>query len=154
MTLVERLLAQVPVIEGFVRVSVVDAVTGQVLGSRRAGESGTTDDGTFAVATDDASVHEAPADSRPAHDVRWEHSALAAATTEILQVLGATIAAGALDEDLQDLVITLSGHHHLVRLLPDVAGTDLYLLLTVDRAGSNLALARHQLLAFEVPLVA
>jgi hypothetical protein len=89
-----------------------------------------------------------------AHDVRWEHSALAAASTEILQVLGATIAANAIDEDLQDIVITLTGHHHLVRLLPDVAGTDLYLLLTIDRSRANLALARHQLLAFEVPLVA
>ena len=145
MNIIEQLLSQVPVVTGFVRLSVVDAATGQVLGSRSAAEldppSGDTRTGDQAA---DLAVDRADDD----------RANLAACATEVLQTLATMVTADALEEELEDVMVTLSGHHHLIRLLPGVAGTDLFLLLTLDRFRANLALARHQLLGFEARVVA
>jgi hypothetical protein len=144
--IIEQLLAQVPVVTGFVRLSVVDAATGQVLGSRSAAE---VDPQPGDVRPADQAIDRI--DDRTADDDRAN---LAACATEVLQTLATMVAADALEEELEDVMVTLSGHHHLIRLLPGVAGADLFLLLSLDRSRANLALARHQLLGFEARVVA
>jgi hypothetical protein len=78
---------------------------------------------------------------------------VAAAATDLVHVLGLMTANLAAADDLEELIITLRGHLHLVRPL-DVAGHDgVFLLVTLDRSRANLALARHQLHAFESQIV-
>ena len=78
---------------------------------------------------------------------------VAAAATDLVHVLGLMSANLAAADDLEELIITLRGHLHLVRPL-DAAGHDgVFLLVTLDRNRANLALARHQLHAFESQIV-
>jgi hypothetical protein len=44
--------------------------------------------------------------------------------TDAVQLIATLVTTTALDEHLEDLVITLTGRHHLVRLMPGFAGTD------------------------------
>ena len=153
MNIIEQLLSQVPVVTGFVRLSVVDAATGQVLGSRSAAEVDLPPgDARAADRTAGQAVDRAAGQAVDRADD--DRANLAACATEVLQTLATMVTADALEEELEDVMVTLSGHHHLIRLLPGVAGTDLFLLLTLDRVRANLALARHQLLGFEARVVA
>jgi hypothetical protein len=122
---IEQVLARVPVTEGFLGLHLVELSSGQVLAS---------------IAPDGGGAPAA--------------APLAATLTDVVHLLTSTLAVTAVDEDLEDLIITLSGHHHLVRLVPAFAGTDAFLVLTLDRARGNLAMARHLLMSFEAGLVA
>lgn len=133
MNIIEQVLAAVPRPEGFVGAHLVELGTGQILASVP-GPGAPTSGG------------DAPEGAAGAR-------ALAAAVGQALQTLGSVTAVHSVDEDLEDMVVTMSRHHHLARLLPDLAGTDAFLVLTLDRAHSNLALARHLLLRLEVELV-
>jgi hypothetical protein len=130
LNIIERTLAQVPRPEGFVGAHLVELSTGQVLAGLTAsgGEAG-------AAAADDP--------ARP----------LAGVLTESLRELATVMAVHSTAEDLEDLVVTTSRHHHLVKLLPDLGGSDAFVLLTLDRTAANLALARHLLLRVEADLV-
>lgn len=153
MNIIEQLLSQVPVVTGFVRLSVVDAATGQVLGSRSAAEVDLPP-GDARAADRTAGQPTDPTAGQAVDRADDDRANLAACATEVLQTLATMVTADALEEELEDVMVTLSGHHHLIRLLPGVAGTDLFLLLTLDRVRANLALARHQLLGFEARVVA
>jgi len=78
---------------------------------------------------------------------------LAAAVVRALQEAGDALAGRAIDEDLQELILTTTGHHHVARLLPELGGTGAVLLVTLDRHRANLAQARYLLRRLEVPLV-
>jgi hypothetical protein len=82
-----------------------------------------------------------------------EVSIVAAAATDLVHVVQLAAANLAAVEDLEELIVTLSGHHHLVRPMTGPGYEGLFLLVTLDREGANLALARHQLLAFESQIV-
>lgn len=74
----------------------------------------------------------------------------AAGNTEVIRANTRTMNALHLDDAIEDILITLSKQYHVIRLLkrPD-ADAGLFLYLVLDRAKSNLALARHQIKRIE-----
>jgi hypothetical protein len=135
---IEQVLARVPRPDGFLSAHVVDLATGQVLAGLVSAEGAAPD--------------------RPGEPPDTEHAharahAAAAVLTQTLQDLGGVLAVHSVEDDLEDLAITTSRHHHLAQILPELAGTDAFLLVTLDRRRANLALARHLLSRLEIELV-
>jgi hypothetical protein len=81
-------------------------------------------------------------------------SILAGAATDVVRVVSVMSMLLARDEQLEDVVLTLSGSYHLLRPLPGASGEGALLLVTLDRERTNLALARRQLRDVEAGLVA
>jgi hypothetical protein len=50
----------------------------------------------------------------------------------------------ALPGDLEDVIVTLSSHYHLIQVFPPTPAGQLILLVTLDRRSANLAMARHE----------
>ena len=78
---------------------------------------------------------------------------VAAAASDVVHVLRLMTATLAGPDDLEDVVITLGRRHHLVRVLPGAGADGLFLLVTIDRSRTNLALARRQLRTVDPGLV-
>jgi hypothetical protein len=54
-----------------------------------------------------------------------------------------------LDDNVEDIIVTLSSQIHLVRPLTDISGKGLAICLILDKARSNLAMARLKLSKIE-----
>ena len=80
----------------------------------------------------------------------------AAGNTELVRAKMRTMESLRLDDDIEDILITLGKQYHLVRLLKGTknakASQGLFLYLVLDRSRSNLALARHALKRIEAEI--
>ncbi len=76
----------------------------------------------------------------------------AAGNTELIRAKIRTIEQLGLNEDIEDVLITLSGQYHLIRPTQGRKSRGLFLYLAMDRGRGNLAMARHQLKAIEEQL--
>ena len=75
----------------------------------------------------------------------------AAGNTEVVRAKRKTMQRLDLKSRIEDVLITLGGQYHLIRPL---SGNDaLFIYLVLDRAKSNLAMARHKLAEVEPELV-
>ena len=71
----------------------------------------------------------------------------AAGNTEVVRAKNKTVQALGLDDTVDDILITLGKQYHILRPLASKEGIFIYLVL--DKARSNLALARRKVLDIE-----
>lgn len=76
----------------------------------------------------------------------------AAGNTEVVRAKIRTLSMLAIDDTIEDILITLGTQYHLIRLLGSSSGGSLFLYLALDRGRANLALARHVLKQVEADL--
>ena len=75
----------------------------------------------------------------------------AAGNTEVVRSKRKTLKAINLQEQIEDILITLNRQYHLIR--PLSSNDALFIYIVLDRARANLAMARHQLTQIERELV-
>ncbi|BFO18860.1 hypothetical protein SHKM778_52480 [Streptomyces sp. KM77-8] len=76
----------------------------------------------------------------------------AAGNTDVVRSKLRTMEHLGLNDEIEDILITLSTQYHLVRLLKGRGGNGLFLYLVLDSTRANLAMARHQLRRIEAEL--
>ncbi|MFG1791706.1 hypothetical protein [Nocardia sp. NPDC049149] len=76
----------------------------------------------------------------------------AAGNTEVVRAKMRTIDQLGLKDEIEDILITLSGQYHVIRPMTGRKSKGLFLYLALDRGRANLALARHRLKSIEEEL--
>ncbi|MEV2219267.1 hypothetical protein OIE68_26170 [Nocardia vinacea] len=76
----------------------------------------------------------------------------AAGNTEVVRAKLRTIEQLQIKEDIEDVLITLTGQYHIIRPMTGRKSKGLFLYIALDRGRANLALARHRLKSIEEDL--
>ncbi|MGV9677049.1 hypothetical protein ACWDSJ_17370 [Nocardia sp. NPDC003482] len=76
----------------------------------------------------------------------------AAGNTEVVRAKLRTIEQLGMQDDIEDILISLSSQYHIIRPMTDARSKGLFLYLALDRSRGNLALARHRLKTIEQEL--
>jgi hypothetical protein len=76
----------------------------------------------------------------------------AAGNTEVVRAKLRTMNSLGLNDEIEDILITLGRQYHLIRLLRNSTGGALFLYMALDRSRANLAMARMQLRTIESSL--
>ncbi|MEU6546184.1 MULTISPECIES: hypothetical protein [unclassified Streptomyces] len=76
----------------------------------------------------------------------------AAGNTDVIRAKVRTMEHLGLGGAVEDILITLNDQYHVIRLVAGRGGNGLFLYLVLDKARSNLAMARHQLKRLEEQL--
>ncbi|CAL9598335.1 MULTISPECIES: hypothetical protein [Streptomyces] len=76
----------------------------------------------------------------------------AAGNTDVVRAKVRTMEMLGLKDEIEDILITLGGQYHLIRLLRGRGNNGLFLYLALDKTRANLAMARHQLRRIEAEL--
>ncbi|MFJ4650393.1 hypothetical protein ACIP5Y_03850 [Nocardia sp. NPDC088792] len=76
----------------------------------------------------------------------------AAGNTEVVRSKMRTIEQLGINEEIEDILITLSSQYHVIRPMTGRKSKGLFLYLALDRNRANLALARHRLKGIEEDL--
>ncbi|MEV7414483.1 hypothetical protein [Streptomyces sp. NPDC089919] len=79
-------------------------------------------------------------------------SVAAAGNTDVIRAKVRTMEMLGLKDEIEDVLITLGGQYHLIRLLKSRGHDGLFLYLALDKERANLAMARHQLRKIEAEL--
>ena len=70
---------------------------------------------------------------------------LAAGAADLVLLLGDLVARTGFDDDLEDVMVTVTGRHHVLRMLRGPTPEPVALIVTLVRAESNLGMARREL---------
>ncbi|MET9551495.1 hypothetical protein [Streptomyces sp. NPDC006645] len=73
----------------------------------------------------------------------------AAGNTDVVRAKVRTMEMLGLKDEIEDILITLGGQYHLIRLLKGRGTGGLFLYVALDKQRANLAMARHQLKKIE-----
>ncbi|MFF4452127.1 hypothetical protein [Streptomyces goshikiensis] len=76
----------------------------------------------------------------------------AAGNTDVIRAKVRTMEMLGLNDEIEDLLITLGSQYHLIRLLKGRGTNGLFLYVVLDKGNSNLAMARHQIRRIEAAL--
>jgi hypothetical protein len=95
----------------------------------------------------DAVFGAAGTDSASADTTATIATTVAAGASDVIQVIALMTSSLGEPDDLEDVTITLGRRYHLITPLPSAGVDGLVIVVTLDRARTNLALARQQLRA-------
>ncbi|PYC87560.1 hypothetical protein C7C46_04415 [Streptomyces tateyamensis] len=77
------------------------------------------------------------------HAAELDLALAAAGSTDVVRATARAVELQGRNEGMEDILTTLTHQYHLVRPLTGPGGQGLFLYLVLDRARSNLAMARH-----------